>query len=260
MKTVFFTWITDDFKNTIIDFDGFYKSFKYFHPDVDLVVFDDVDIKNLYAEKPWLYSDNCKGSFAKLLYNDYDLVVNIDSDFYFFDRLHEILAGDYDVAASANFNAICNAEMIPREVNGYNLPFVHQINYIQAGLVASTNKEFWDEYETASKDLARLLPLRDNDVLNMIWYSGKYKTKVLDGAVDFRKPEFKRYYNCASIGRERFAQLKDNKVYLDDKQMASYHVAFGNNGAGGVPKRRMNQIFNPEICQWFNDIIGTVHE
>ena len=89
MKICFFTWITDNYKNTIVDFDNFYKSFKYFHPDIDLIIFGQKEIDALFNEKKWLYSDNCKASFAKLLYNDYDLVVNIDSDFYIFERLDE---------------------------------------------------------------------------------------------------------------------------------------------------------------------------
>ena len=179
MKTVFFTWLSDDFRDTIIDYQGFAKSFKYFHPDVDLVVFDDVAIKKLFAEKPWLNKFNCKASFAKLLYNDYDLVVNVDSDFYFFDRCVEILEGDYEVAGCANFNTQANVKVDARTVNGYALPEVSFENYIQGGLIASTSKEFWDEYEDVCKQIAMDLPLYENDVLNVLWYSNKYKTKVL---------------------------------------------------------------------------------
>ena len=39
MKTAFFTWITDNYRKNI-DFDSFYKSFKHFHPEIDLIVFD----------------------------------------------------------------------------------------------------------------------------------------------------------------------------------------------------------------------------
>ena len=38
-KTVFFSWITDNWINTYVDFDGFYNSFKKFHPDIHLVIF-----------------------------------------------------------------------------------------------------------------------------------------------------------------------------------------------------------------------------
>jgi hypothetical protein len=66
-----------------VDFDAFGLSFKKFYPDIDLIVFNDTTIQKLFSDKPWLNTDNCKASFAKLLYNEYDLVVNVDADFYF---------------------------------------------------------------------------------------------------------------------------------------------------------------------------------
>jgi hypothetical protein len=129
-KIVFFTWITDNYKDTIIDFTNFEKSFKKFHPDIPLKVFNQLEINELFKEKPWLYSDNCKASFAKLLYNDYDIVVNIDSDFYFFDRLEEIIKGDYDLAGCANFNQYLNVDIKQNNIEGINIPYVSCENYM----------------------------------------------------------------------------------------------------------------------------------
>ena len=69
-----------------IDFDSFYKSFKHFHPEIDLIVFDSKVVEEVQKQKPWINCTNCKASFAKLIYDQYDLLVNVDSDFYFFDR------------------------------------------------------------------------------------------------------------------------------------------------------------------------------
>jgi hypothetical protein len=69
-----------------------------------------------------------------------------------------------------------NVSLNAQNLHGYDLPHVSETNYIQGGLIASTNKNFWDEYEEMSKNLSTHLPLRENDVLNAIWYSGKYKT------------------------------------------------------------------------------------
>lgn len=251
MKTVFFTWITDDFRDTIIDFQGFSKSFKHFHPDIDLVVYDDAAIRKLFSEKPWLNQYNCKASFAKLLYNDYDLVVNVDSDFYFFDRCVEILEADYDVAACACFNIKNNSKLDARTVNGYSVPQVSYENYIQGGLIASPSKKFWDDYEDTCKQIAMNLSLYENDVLNVLWYSGKYQTKVLDGDVNFNSPNFKQYYQCAGLYREHLYQVQNDRIVLDDKPVRGYHVAHGNNGASGARKKRMNELFSKEVCDWF---------
>lgn len=251
MRTVFFAWLTDDFKDTIIDFTGFEKSFKHFHPDIDLKIFNSAEVKELFARKPWLNYCNCKASFAKELYNDYDLVVNVDADFYFFDRCEEILAGDYEVAGCANYNRLVNTTISPRKIGDWDIPSIDARQYLQGGLIASTSKQWWDDYEDASRELADKLPMAENDVLNVLWYTGKYKTKVLDGDVDFNSPNFKAYYNCAALNREREVVVKDDKLYLDGRPMRSYHVAKGNQGVGGNRKQRMHEIFPAPAAEWF---------
>ena len=251
MKTAFYTWMTSDFKNGKIDFKSFAGSFKKFHPDIDLIIFEDATINKLFSENPWLTSENCKPSFAKLIYNDYDLLVNIDSDFYFFDRCEEILKADYDIAACANYNVRYNASLKSQKINNHNISEISEINYIQGAMIASTSKTFWDEYEELNKELAHKLPIKENDVLNILWYSDKYKTKILDGDVDYRSPNFKQYYNCASLTRENEAVIKNNKVCLDDKVMRSYHC-----GHGPWRKPRVHELFSTEVSEWFYNQIN----
>ena len=247
MKTAFYTWITDSHKNTRIDFHSFYKSFKYFHPDIDLIVFEQSTIDKLFNEKPWLNSTNCKASFAKLIYNDYDLLVGVDSDFYFFDRCEEILQANYDIGAAANFNSTINVKLNKQTLKQYEIPEVSYAQYIQGGLIASTNKTFWDEYENMCHDISNDLPIYENDVLNAIWYSNKYKTKVLDGSLDYTSSEFKCYYNCSSLGRIGNTYIENDRVYLDGRPMRSYHVAWGWNRR----KERVHELFPKSVSDWF---------
>ncbi len=104
---------------------------------------------------------------------------------------------------------------------------VDEKKYIQGGLIASTNKNFWDEYEHISMLLSDKLPIYENDVLNIIWNNNKYKTKVLDGEYTYESPNFSCYYNCSSLGRIDICVIKNDKVFLDNKPMRSYHVAHG---------------------------------
>lgn len=247
MKIAFFTWITDNYRNSNIDFDGFYKSFKYFHPDIDLIVFDNSVIGPLFQSKPWLKGINCKASFAKLLYKDYDLLVNVDADFYFFDRCYEILEANYDIAACSNFNIVQNVSLQQQVLSGISIPYVDEKRYIQGGLIASTNKNFWDEYEYLSMILSEKLPIYENDVFNIIWYSNKYKTKILDGDYNYQLPNFSCYYNCSSLGRTSECIIKNDRVFLDDKPMRSYHVAHGWENA----KPRLKELFPKTISEWF---------
>ena len=255
MKTVFFTWITNDFKDTIVDYRSFYKSFKYFHPDIDLIVFDDEKIKEVFGSESWLCPVNCKAAFAKRLYDDYDLVVNVDADFYFFDRCHEILEGDYDVAACANFNSCLNTQL----KGGYNIgnryiPDVDYVHYVQAGLIASTQKEFWNDFHDASRDLWNKFPCFENDTLNIVWFSGKYKTKILDGDYDYRSSNFKQYYNCSILGKERLAVIQNDRVTLDNKPVRSYHVAYGNSGPNGP---RKSYFYDRFVCRYISPVNWT---
>jgi hypothetical protein len=247
MKTAFFTWITNNYRDTNIDFQSFSKSFKYFHPEVDLIIFDDSVIKPLFQSKPWLTTTNCKASFAKLIYDKYDLLINVDSDFYFFDRCDEILIGDYDIAGCANYNIVQNVMLKKQTIDHYEIPYIDELHYVQGGMIASTKKEFWDEYENLSYHLANKLPLYENDVLNILWSSGKYKTKILDGDYDYRSENFLCYYNCASLGRISNTVIKNDKVYLDNKPMRSYHVAHGWHRR----KDRVHELFPKQVSDWF---------
>lgn len=259
MRTVFFAWLSDDFKDTIIDYQGFYRSFKYFHPDIDLKIFGDKEIAEVFGSESWIMHSTCKAAFARRLYDQYDLVVNVDADFYFFDRCHEILEGDYDIAACSNYNVFLNVDIKEQEIDGIFVPRVGPVHYIQGGLVASTSKEFWDEYYQVTAQIGSKMHLYENDTLNILWHSGRYKTKLLDGDYDFRSPHFKQYYNCASLGRENQFQLVNNQVILDQKPVRSYHVAHGNQGASGRRKLRLHQLFNHEINHWFNRTIMNTH-
>lgn len=255
MKTAFYTWITDSHKDTKIDFNSFYKSFKYFHRDIDLIVFEQPTIDKLFSQNLWLNSTNCKASFAKLIYKDYDLLVCIDSDFYFFDRCEEILAADYDIAAGANYNSVINSKLNKQILDGYEIPEVSYEQYIQGGLIASTKRSFWDEYEKTCKDISNNLPIYENDVLNMIWYSKKYKTKILDGSLNYNDLNFKCYYNCSSLGRIQNAYVENDKVLLDGKPIRSYHVAWGWNRR----KERVNELFPKTVSDWFYSKINTIN-
>lgn len=250
MKTAFFTWITDNYRKNI-DFDSFYKSFKYFHPEIDLIVFDSKVVEEVQKQKPWINCTNCKASFAKLIYDQYDLLVNVDSDFYFFDRCHELLEADYDIAACANYNIVQNVSIKQQNVNGHNLSAVDELRYVQGGMIASTNKKFWDEFEILSQEISNQMPIYENDVFNIIWHSGRYKTKILDGDYDYRSDKFKCYYNCSSLGRIHQSKVVDDKVYLDNKPMRSYHIAHG----WGRRKERVHELFPYEVSKWFYDKI-----
>lgn len=209
MKTVFFT-IVDDAHYYPEGTHLMINSFKKFHPDIDLVVFRQDMVDKVFAEKGINFYQ-AKPTFAKLLTDKYDLVVNIDADHVICGRLDEILKADYDVGCPWNFNDYENSafENITEEM------------YLQAGIVASTNKKFWDVWEEANKDAMQYLR-KENDTLNLVVYNQmpELKLKIFDKEKD--------YYGCKSLGREMQFYVSDDKLMCKKEQVLAYHFARGN--------------------------------
>ena len=78
MKTCFYTIVDDK-----VYYPGgthiMINSFKRFHPDIDLIVFRQDMIDRIFKANNINFYQ-AKPTFAKLLTNKYDLVVNIDCD------------------------------------------------------------------------------------------------------------------------------------------------------------------------------------
>lgn len=248
MKSCFFTFLTDSYRN-LIEFDLFKKSFTHFHPEIPLIVFDQARIDQLIRDNPGIDMFKIKATAAKTLYNDYDLVVNIDADHFIFGRFDEILLNDYEVAAPSNYNSYENVSL---SINSYRNNIYNicpELSYIQAGLIASNSKSFWDTYEIASLRHASRMTCQDNDVLNLVLQFGNFKFKLLDGACDFNSPKRHCFYGCSSLNLENKIYISNNSPHLNGVPVKAYHVAKG----GGKPK--LKDIFNKDVVEWFYDTI-----
>lgn len=243
MKTCFFTIIQSQYKG-YVEYDLFEKSFKYFHPDIPLFVLGDSEIQQLTKKHPGINLYKAKASAAKTFYNDYELVVNIDADHFIFSRLDEILSADYDVAAPSNNNQYENVSITINSYLNNNYNVVSEENYIQAGLIASTSKLFWDTYERASLTHADHMTCKDNDVLNMVIQFGNFNFKLLDGDWTPLSKNRKGFYGCSSLNMEHLAYVENDEVKINGIPLKCYHVAKG----GFKPK--FNQLFSLEVQNW----------
>lgn len=251
MKTCFYTILQKNYSGCI-ESDLFIKSFKYFHPDIPLFIVDDDLIARLIAETPGLDFYNMKASAAKLFYDEYELVVNIDADHFIFGRMDEILEGDFDVAAPSNYNYYENVGVSLTSYRGNVYNIIPEEKYAQAGLIASTSKEFWKTYEKASLLHAPHMTCRDNDVLNMVLQFGNYNFKVLDGGWTPTDPNRYCYYGCSSLSLESKVQLINDTPCIDNIPIRCYHVARGS------AKPKFAQLFPQPITNWFNDRIQKI--
>lgn len=210
------------------------NSFKRFHPDIDLVVFRQNVVDKLFKEKgiDWY---NAKPYFAELLFNDYDLVVNMDADHVVTGRMTEVFDhADYDVAGPWNFNDYENASFdnITAEM------------YIQGGLIASTKKGFWLKWQEMNRD-ARKYRRRENDVMNLVIYKAmpELNLKIVDKDKD--------YYGCKSLAREPEFYIEDDKLMCRGEQVLAYHYARG----GIFPKLDFDTMpLTPEVKKWLKHI------
>jgi hypothetical protein len=230
-KAVFFTFVSDDYY-TPIGTPKMINSFKRFHPDIDLVVFRQDVIDFMFERYGFLNWLNAKPTFAKLLADKYDLVVNIDADSVILGRLDEVLKQDYEVGVAWNYNDYEN-----RSVEN-----VTEKMFVNAGLVASRRKEFWDIWEKENAQAYKYV-CAENDILSLIWYNNTaFNKKIFDKKKD--------YYGCKSLGREREFEIKDNKVMCRGEQVLLYHHA---KGPGAMPKLQFEKMgFNDDVVRYMN--------
>lgn len=208
------------------------NSFKRFHPDIDLVVFRQDTVDKLFPDKGinWYQA---KPYFSKLLTKDYDLICNIDADTVITGRLSEVFDNtDYDVGAAWNFNDYENA----------SFENITEKMYLQAGMVASTQKVFWDLWERENAKAMDYLR-KENDILNLVAYNHpiakRMRLKIFD--------EKKDYYGCKSLGREPEFYIEDDKLMCRGEQIFAYHFARGNH----FPKLDFkNMPLKDEVKNW----------
>ncbi len=237
MKKIFFTLVNNKYYRGA-GTSKMINSFKYFHPDIDLLVYGEDTINKIFKEKNINFY-MAKPTFAKLLSPYYDLVVNADVDHIFTARCHEILRGNFDIAAPLNYNDYENTsvENITEEM------------YLQGGLIASTNRLFWDRWEVANKD-AMKYKCRENDIMNLVIFNDckDMKLKILDKDKD--------YYGCKSLNREKEFYIEEDRVMCRKEQVFAYHAA---KGGKHWPKLQFEKMgFTKEVVDHLNTICETV--
>lgn len=250
MKTSFFTICDTSIKRNRnnsrnIDFNGFLSSFSRFHTNIPMHVFDERDM----AREGVNYY-NAKATFGRILSKDYDLVVNVDADHYFFSRLDEILEGDYDIACPANYNVTDNLVSINVKSGLYaqssESELISTKQFLQGGLIAGKGQQFWEHYEYATKRYANKFTCWENDVLNLVAYLFPYNVKILDGGII---PDNKSWYGCSIIGKEKDCYIENEKIMCEDKPVKAYHFAHG--GA----KKNYDQVFNQQVSEFIKSNI-----
>jgi len=224
------TWVTDDYRD-FIGVEELKNSFKYFHPDIDFFVFDTKMTEEAKQKDPWLNPVWMMPPSCLPFVEDYDMVVHIDGDCVVTGPLNELFESDEDLIGVRNNNSFGKASS-HKGITIVHLPpfgqnhLIPVQNFINAGLIASNNKDFWYEWHELNRQAYRIKTevnpyfhgLGDEqDTLNQIFHSGKYTSKVIDAMGTGLS-----YGLCNTWGNETHwdswnsLYVEDDVLYLDD--------------------------------------------
>lgn len=237
-KVVFYTLVSDDYYLPA-GCDKFVNSFKRFHSDVDLVVFRQDSIDEIFKLTGCNFF-TAKPQFGRLLAKNYDLVVNIDCDHVITGRMDSVFEQDYDYGAAWNLNDYENRHF--ESIDG-TIKVTDEM-FLQAGLVASRKPEMWDMWVEWNKEAHNYL-CAENDTLNLMAYGDQrvkdWKLRIFDKERD--------YYGCKSLGRESECEVVDGKLMLRGERVLAYHNAKGRS----FPKLDYKALgFKPEVVEWLD--------
>lgn len=256
MKTVFSTHVTDDWFDAVRTSD-LIKSAKHWHPEIPFVVFSTKDIKEAFDKNKYLNWNNLIPHFCNKLADKYDLVVHIDADSLITGPLDELLKGDYEVAAARNNNDIRFAGHLNW---GCSLPAydITTAMYVNAGLVASTIKDFWDIWDNLNRS-SHIYPFGEQDILNILFYDcgeRKFQCKVLDPVESNLHYGVSATYGQSKLQSWRYMEVKDNELYLNNKKVKVLHEAGGHQ----LPKMEVEKWVKPDVMKYLFGITGREKE
>ena len=275
------TWCTDDFAE-LLGVDKLANSIKYFHPDVDHVIFN-TEMTNIVNEQlPWMQPIWMMAPTCLPYVDKYDMVVHLDADAVVTGPLDELFNSDADVIGVRNNNSFGKAgshggiTINHIEPWGNNEPIPVQ-GFINAGLIAANGPEFWYDWHALNTEAARVkrevnpcFPgLGDeNDTLNQLFHWDKYKSEVID-AIGTNVS----YGICSCWGDdpsnhwESWSQIyvKDDRLWLDDPvtqepmcikvlHQAGGSVAGELNKSHGGFRNWLSSVVSDEVNDYLNEV------
>tara|TARA_Y100000310_G_C20700345_1_gene829130 strand:+ start:1441 stop:2262 length:822 start_codon:yes stop_codon:yes gene_type:complete len=254
-KIAFCTHVSDDWFFPV-GADKLVTSFKHFHPDIPFFVFGTNELNQLNAKYGGqLTWDNMHPMVTKAVMDmGYELVAHVDADSIVTGEISKWLQ-DADVFTVRNNNDkgwASKDNNPPITVNECGAD-----EYMNAGFVASSSKEFIEEWIT--RNLTELKTghffYQEQDILNIMLQEDKYKTRCLD------PKNVDRHFGISCLdGKEGYwDNLKDLDIKYEGKDThLSYNSKTINliHQAGGhsLPKLVLETLFSPEVAEYLKGI------
>mgnify|MGYP001598676315 CR=1 FL=1 len=245
-KTFWYTVASDD-QHLKEEVPKFMKSFKKFHPNIDLNV---ITLNDLRAMSPSPYYDYSFKLTPLTLMNvmkDYDCAVRLDSDQIVLGNLEHVIDGDFDVAVVQNSN--------PRdwknhyELTGQRLTLydIDPLDYVNCGFVVVKSKRFVSHWwELINRGFFQNYQFREQDMLNLLTYYFPYKVKYLDRVGNKWHGLISKLYTPHMILRDGKVILPPTEWNKEEKEIVCYHYA----GGGGATKGKYKLLFNDEVADY----------
>lgn len=262
------TWVTDDYRE-YIGVEELENSFKYFHPDVDFFVFDTKMTSEAKEKDPWLNPVWMIPPSCLPFVDDYDMVVHIDGDCVVTGPLDELFESTEDLIGVRNNNSFNKASSHKGITIAHHPPFgdgtlIPVQNFINAGLIASNNKQFWYDWHELNRESYRIKTevnpyfhgLGDEqDTLNQIFHSKKYTTKIIDAMGTGLS-----YGLCNTWGNETHwdswnnLYVENDKLLLDDPVDHVRMTVKVLHQAGGSLAAELNRKYGG-LRNWFKTVL-----
>ena len=276
-KIAISTWCTDhNGYQELLGLDKLQNSVKYFHPDVDHVIIDSKMTEVINQVFPWMRPIWMMAPTCSPLAKNYDMVVHLDADAVVVGPMDELFNSDADVIGVRNNNSLGQAGAHGPISIAHQPPFgdgwmIPEQGFINAGLVAANNKDFWEMWHDVNRQVAA--PTNqgyynpgwgdENDTLNQIFHSDKFTSEVIDPMGSGVSYGLSNLWGTGDNHWESWSKIyvKDDRLWLDDPKTGEpmcikvLHQAGGsiaaelNKSAGGF-RNWLKSVVSPDVREY----------
>lgn len=250
------------------------NSFSYFHPEIPIILYDENDTNRIMENYPGFCRLSYMGIIMKEVKEKYDaeLVGHIDSDSLVLGRFNEILEDNKTEIFGVRNDGPHHDFADERNNRPEGIKNLENWKYLNCGLIITRSNDFLNSWIDLNKWIIdncgsiKAIPLVEQGSYNLLNYSGKYKTRILDGR------ETNLFYgtsaNRGRLGKtmpnsikgewgfnnwESWSDIiyKNEKFWLYDREVKCLHFA----GGGSINAKKLQwDLFNPEVAKKLKEI------
>lgn len=208
------------------------KSFEYFNPGEELIVFGDKEVEE--GRKFGYDFGTFYAWHNEILLKEYKTIIHIDVDNLITDNILDILGGDYDIAAPLNNNTWHHAETgeVPQNI------------YLSAGLHVVKSARFNYLWYCLSKYYAKQNYFVENDTMDQAAFWGGFKVRSL--GAEPGDP----FWGTELADKWEEIELINDRLYCQGRKVKMIHWAGGNI----IKLNYRDYHFKPEVKDWLDKI------